>query len=167
MNFTKRLVPWQSWDEWRYVKDLLYSNNMEDEKKGVSIVNAWKCRCVTIPVAVESTALYTDLLIQMTTIMTMTTIEGQQEQYTQQLYASSMAIIRMVNGIIDAQQKGAYSKSVNIIAEEIGLPRDFVDLRHGCTHSSLPSIEVLYSALQEGKQWLFEHYWIVIFLFVF
>ena len=43
MNFTKRLVPWQSWDEWRYVKDLLYSNNMEDEKKGVSIVNAWKC----------------------------------------------------------------------------------------------------------------------------
>ena len=80
MNFTKRLVPWQSWDEWRYVKDLLYSSNIEDEKKGVSIVNAWKCRCVTIPVAVESTALYTDLLIQMIPIMTMTTIESQQEE---------------------------------------------------------------------------------------
>lgn len=161
MNYSKRLVPWQKWEEWRYVKELLYSDNYEYQQEGISIVKAWKCRCSSIPVAVESTSLFSELLIKMDEMIRSQTIENNQIQYSELVNASSMAIIRMVNGLIDVEQKGAYSKSVNVIAEEIGLPREFVDLRHRCTHGTIPSFEVLYSALQEGKQWLYEVYWLV------
>jgi hypothetical protein len=55
----------------------------------------------------------------------------------------SMAFIRFVNGLIDPAQKGAYAQSMNGIAESIGLPAWFVDLRHAGTHDQLPAISLL------------------------
>ena len=84
---------------------------------------------------------------------------GYSTDYDELLYSASLAMIRMVNGIIDIEQKGVYSKSVNVIAEEIGLPRAFVDLRHNCTHSELPSFDGMLLSLQSAKMWLGDFYW--------
>ena len=163
MNFPKRLVPWQKWEEWSYVKDLLYSMDYNQQLDGISIVKAWKCRCTAIPISIECTSIFTELLMKIRAIIHNRTIESNQMDYSELMYSASMALIRMVNGIVDAEQKGVYSKSVNVIAEEVGLPREFVDLRHRCTHGTIPSIEVLYSSMEEAKKWLYEYYWLVFY----
>ena len=68
-------------------------------------------------------------------------------------------IVGMVNGMIDVEQKGLYSRSVNMVAEDISLPRYFVDLRHRCTHSELPSFERIREAVSNARLWLLEAYW--------
>jgi ribosomal biogenesis protein LAS1 len=41
------------------------------------------------------------------------------------------------------EQKGMYVRSVANIAEQLGLPTAFVDIRHAGTHDYLPSLNVL------------------------
>lgn len=45
------------------------------------------------------------------------------------------------------------------IAEAIGLPASFVDIRHQATHQDLPSLVVLRSATHRALAWLWDHYW--------
>ncbi|KAI9883487.1 MAG: hypothetical protein M1823_004733 [Watsoniomyces obsoletus] len=45
------------------------------------------------------------------------------------------------------------------IAEEIGLPASFVELRHAVTHDELPSVTVLRHAVNRSLAWLWDHYW--------
>ena len=159
MNSIKRYVPWATWEEWMYVRQLLYSNSVEDIMEGVDIVNAWKLRASGVPVAIESTALFSKLIIKMERCLEEEEETGYSMDYDELLYSASLAMIRMVNGIIDVEQKGVYSKSVNVIAEEIGLPRAFVDLRHNCTHNDLPSFDVMLLSLKNAKLWLADFYW--------
>ena len=62
-------------------------------------------------------------------------------------YAS--AIIRLVNGLVDPLQLGAYARSIHSIAQQLGLPPWLVELRHAATHEDLPSLEVLRDAARE------------------
>ena len=62
-------------------------------------------------------------------------------------YAS--AIVRLVNGMVDPLQYGAYARSISSIAAQLGLPAWFVELRHAATHEDLPSLEVLRDAARE------------------
>ncbi|KAJ3074372.1 Ribosomal biogenesis protein las1l, partial [Rhizoclosmatium hyalinum] len=73
----------------------------------------------------------------------------------------SIAFVRFVNGVVDAQQKGVYAGSVAGIAESLGLPAWFVDLRHSGTHDRLPSISLLRSGCHQALDWLNTNYWIV------
>ena len=109
--------------------------------------------------AVETTALFTSLILKMDECLNQSYCGSASSDYTHLHYAAALAMIRMVNGIIDVEQKGVYSKSINVLAEEIGLPRYFVDLRHRCTHSDMPSFEVLLLGLKNGKHWLYDFYW--------
>ena len=61
-----------------------------------------------------------------------------------QTYAT--AIIRLVNGLVDPLQLGAYARSIASIATQLGLPPWLVELRHAATHEDLPSIELLRQA---------------------
>lgn len=45
------------------------------------------------------------------------------------------------------------------IAQQIGLPALFVDLRHESTHGDMPSLGNLRSAAQRGLRWLWDDYW--------
>ena len=54
-----------------------------------------------------------------------------------------LSLSRFVNGLVDAQQKGVYAKSVAAVAEALDLPHAFVDLRHEATHGALPSLPLL------------------------
>lgn len=64
-----------------------------------------------------------------------------------QAYAS--AIVRLVNGLVDPLQFGAYARSIASIAAQLGLPAWLVELRHAATHEDLPSLEVLREAARE------------------
>jgi ribosomal biogenesis protein LAS1 len=66
-----------------------------------------------------------------------------------QAYAS--AIIRLVNGLVDPLQFGAYARSIASIAAQLGLPLWLVELRHAATHEDLPSLEVLRQAANEAR----------------
>lgn len=83
---------------------------------------------------------------------------------------------RFVNGIVDPAQKGQYAQSVASIADSIGLPGWFVDLRHAGTHEALPSISLLRSgcaqvffclvnvesvSTRQALEWLNANYWTV------
>lgn len=61
------------------------------------------------------------------------------------------AIIRLVNGLVDPLQLGAYARSIASIAQQLGLPAWLVELRHAATHEDLPSLEVLRDAAREVR----------------
>ena len=67
--------------------------------------------------------------------------------HIRQSYAS--AIIRLVNGLVDPLQLGAYARSIASIAAQLNLPAWLVELRHAATHEDLPSIEVLREAARD------------------
>lgn len=66
-----------------------------------------------------------------------------------QIYAS--ALVRLVNGLVDPLQQGAYARSIASIATRIGLPQWLVELRHAATHEELPSLELLRSGAGEVR----------------
>eukprot|EP00213_Chloropicon_mariensis_P005447 CAMPEP_0197484196 /NCGR_PEP_ID=MMETSP1309-20131121/57280_1 /TAXON_ID=464262 /ORGANISM="Genus nov. species nov., Strain RCC998" /LENGTH=473 /DNA_ID=CAMNT_0043026831 /DNA_START=64 /DNA_END=1486 /DNA_ORIENTATION=- len=70
-----------------------------------------------------------------------------------------MALVRLVNGVSGAMQKGVYAKSVANLAESAGLPRILVDVRHEATHNTLPSLSVLVIAAEQALDWLEGNYW--------
>lgn len=45
------------------------------------------------------------------------------------------------------------------IAQQIGLPALFVDLRHESTHGDMPSLGNLRGAAQRALRWLWDDYW--------
>lgn len=63
------------------------------------------------------------------------------------IYAT--AIIRLVNGLVDPLQSGAYARSIASIAAQLGLPSWLVELRHAATHEDLPSLELLRDGARE------------------
>lgn len=58
----------------------------------------------------------------------------------------ALAIIRLVNGLVDPLQQGIYARPISSIAAQIGLPSWLVEVRHAATHEDLPSLELLREA---------------------
>jgi ribosomal biogenesis protein LAS1 len=90
-------------------------------------------------------------------------------------YAS--ALIRLVNGLVDPLQFGAYARSIASIAMQLGLPLWLVELRHASTHEELPSLELLREGAKQvcglteappstadlnvqSMSWLLNNYWL-------
>ncbi|EPE02939.1 las1-like protein [Ophiostoma piceae UAMH 11346] len=72
-------------------------------------------------------------------------------------YASAFA--RFVTGLLDGQQDRARKMSMHGLAQHIGLPAGFVELRHQVTHEALPSLRRLRSASQQALAWIYDYYW--------
>ena len=64
-----------------------------------------------------------------------------------------MALIRFVNGLVE-REHGATAKSIAVIAENLGLPRVLVDLRHAATHKTLTSLPALRQGCFAALTWL-------------
>jgi len=71
----------------------------------------------------------------------------------------TMAMIKFVNGILDPYQQSSYAISLHRLAELIGLPSYFVELRHIGTHEHIPTLEMLRWSTGRALQWLDENYW--------
>ena len=72
--------------------------------------------------------------------------------FLRQSYAAT--IIRLVNGLVDPLQLGAYARSIASIANQLGLPPWLVELRHAATHEDLPSLEVLREAARQVRHFI-------------
>ncbi|KAI8446523.1 Las1-like-domain-containing protein [Phakopsora pachyrhizi] len=70
-----------------------------------------------------------------------------------------MALIRFVNGLVDQLQTGLYARSLSQIANQIGLPLSFVQIRHRATHEDLPSHSILVDSAKMALDWLYNNYW--------
>lgn len=147
-----RVMCWLNRQEWLDIYQCLYSFNDEKlQKKGLDRVMAWKSRSGgKLPLAIEST---TDLVRAHLN-------ERESSVFTAENQLSlAMALVRFVNGMSDMNQRGLFARSVQSIAEEIGLPDWLVDLRHEATHATLPSHDVLQAGLKFALSWLRDEYW--------
>jgi len=98
-----RIVPWNSWNEWRRVKELLFSNDSEDVVRGLRVLAVWHLRG-RVPLAVQATS---SLLEAIRCDKESTNIS---EHYTRLAYAA--AVTRLVNGVTETAQTGKYASRV-------------------------------------------------------
>ncbi|RKP19948.1 Las1-domain-containing protein [Rozella allomycis CSF55] len=142
-----RIVPWINHEEKEYVKSLLFNSFLEERVKGISHIKMWSLRG-NIPIAVEITSQIIEALDNEPFLSA-----------TSFRFLLSSIFIRFVNGMLDPYQKSLYARSLTRIAEEIGFPRYFVDLRHDATHSDMPSLDLLKSSCKHALKWLKENFW--------
>ncbi len=161
---TPRLVPWKGWDEWMHVyrnlfNEMVGNNNNNNNnniwatkiRSSLGTINMWRTRC-KVPLYVDCTAnIFKSLLDHR-----MNTSSKSPNVYR---LSYSMSIVRLVNGVVEKEQRGQYAQAVSGIAERIGLPRSLVDLRHEATHGDLPSLTRLNAAAIMALEWLHNRYW--------
>ncbi|TFY51986.1 hypothetical protein EVG20_g10753 [Dentipellis fragilis] len=152
-----RRTPWASLAEFDELCSWVYTDENDWDSKTLAVqrLSAWKA-ITTLPHALESllallVALLQDNAQQASTSSTSTLS-------LRQSYAT--AVIRLVNGLVDPLQVGAYARSISSIAAQLGLPAWLVELRHAATHEDLPSLELLRDAARESLAWLLHHYFI-------
>ncbi|KAG0699715.1 Las1-like-domain-containing protein [Suillus ampliporus] len=150
-----RRVPWANISELDQLCSWIFMDEGDLEAKQFAInrLSAW--RAVTaLPHALESAlSILTARLID-----TSETTQNSSRLSLRQSYAA--AIIRMVNGLVDPLQAGAYARSIASIAAQLGLPSWLVELRHAATHEDLPSLEMLREAARESLTWLLHNYFL-------
>lgn len=164
-----KLVPWSCFEEWHFVMQALYSGDMVRVKQGYDMVRMWAVRG-RIPTAVEATGNLVMLKMELDARLGP---YHSQEKHTEVVEASNlldplhtlalattMALVRFVNEMVDPGQKGSYALPITKLAEQIGLPRNLVDLRHSGTHDELPSPGRLQLAVDQALAWLHSTYWI-------
>ncbi|MBW0562506.1 hypothetical protein O181_102221 [Austropuccinia psidii MF-1] len=156
MTSIKRL-PWSGSDEFIKVFELLYSNLDSINQKSfqslaLNHLNAWLIRSPnSLPPSIESTH---DLIHSI--------LFKSKNSHLHRL-ALSMALTRFVNNLLDPLQTGLYAKSLAQIANQLGLPLSFVQIRHRATHEDLPSLLNLLQSANLALDWLYSNYWLPTF----
>lgn len=177
-------VPWICMKEWYHVHDLLFTNSMSKMSKGLNFLRSWISRG-NCPIPIQST--YDILSIRYQRKKFIKNLESLKDQklsvsspspsdsispndppsflldrhIDDHYYKMSlgMAIIRMVNMVCDSGQQGATAISITKIAEQFGLDRILVDLRHDATHGQMPSIEYLEIGARLALKYWRKVYW--------
>lgn len=151
-----RLVPWMSWDEWNFVHEALFSTSSESVSMALNRIIAWQGRGC-LPVSVEITATIKDIH-QRDPFFTDEVLEDHVLSEEVLRMAYSMAIVRLLNGVVDQSHKKR-GQSINDSANSIGIPRLLVDIRHEASHNQLPTLPLLRLASKQALDWLKSHYW--------
>lgn len=154
------ITPWRTPSDLLQVRSQLYPSQTSDSSSttrltAVNRIMAWKLRG-NLPHAVESTALLTDAILH----------HQQQFQYSLSSFSIravySAAFTRFVTGFCDigrSRERMLEPSSMLEIARRIGMPVEFVGLRHEATHEELPALGRLVRATEEALAWLWEVYW--------
>ncbi|EJD04249.1 Las1-like protein [Fomitiporia mediterranea MF3/22] len=158
-----RRVPWISLAELDQVCNWIYTDetDLDAKAKAINRLSAW--RAITpLPHALEA-ALSILSSITLDASVPGSLFHAQRPHNGQiispeaknslilsvrQSYAT--AIVRLVNGLVDPLQLGAYARSIASIAAQIGLPQWLVEIRHAATHEDLPGLEILRSGAKEA-----------------
>ncbi|KAL7688174.1 hypothetical protein Plhal304r1_c020g0072981 [Plasmopara halstedii] len=159
MSCRRNAVPWVDWVEWQDVHESLFSTDPFLQQRAVSRVAAWRSR-TQLPVAINATSQLVELQLHESMAQHhhhAVGVSSRSHSELSLLYAN--IIVRCVNGLVDASQKGEYAHAVSTLAQRIGIPLWIVDLRHESTHNQLPSLPVLRFAARHLLAWLRANYW--------
>ena len=143
------------------MRHALFSLDAAKTAAGIAHVQAWRCRG-RVPLGVDTTALLVSAQLRDPVACAARGVSlPQRPHVSDDALASEYAltIIRFVNGISDASQKGKVAGSVAKHAEAAGLHPMLVDIRHEATHNHMPSLHLLRLAVSHALTWLAENYW--------
>nr|OQO17463.1 hypothetical protein B0A51_13675 [Rachicladosporium sp. CCFEE 5018] len=146
------ITPWRHHSDLLTVRSQLYSPDPILRQTAVSRTMAWKLRG-NLPHAVESTALLVDAFLHHA-------LPSNSPFSIRAVY--SAAFTRFVTGFCDIgrnRERALEPSSMLDIARQIGMPAEFVALRHEATHEDLPSVQRLVAACEQALEWLWEVYW--------
>ncbi|KAJ7693686.1 Las1-like-domain-containing protein [Mycena rosella] len=149
-----RRVPWTSIAELDQLCSWIYTDETDLDSKTTAInrLSAW--RAITpLPHALECTLALLSAFVHDASV-------SQPSSHLSLRHSYAAAIIRLVNGLVDPLQLGAYARSIASIANQLGLPPWLVELRHAATHEDLPSLELLRQAARESMTWLLHNYFL-------
>ena len=158
MAASSRVVCWRNREEWIETYQSLFNFEQPNlQRKAIERVQAWKSRSNwKLPLAIESTS---NLMAAHLALTSQPNDSEDSPGFVEKKLLLAMALVRFVNGMVDVEQKGMYARSMQSIAEEIGLPDWLIDLRHEATHAHLPSLATLRSGLRVALAWLRDEYW--------
>ncbi|CAK9082384.1 unnamed protein product [Durusdinium trenchii] len=148
-----KVAPWASWAEFHAVYLQLTSSSPSERAQGVKRVETWRTRC-RLPVAVDITASFVEIMLN-DAYLNPDTEAPRADNELRLMYA--MAVIRLVNGIVDRTRQR--KSSILERAQGLEWPQFFVDLRHEASHQNLPSLPILRLAAQEAVWLLVERFW--------
>ncbi|KAF0692580.1 Aste57867_16392 [Aphanomyces stellatus] len=164
----KSFSVWLDWTEWQAVFADLFPVELnlgltrEEQQarklRALAYMAAWRARS-DVPVAIEVTAHLAEISCHDNVLGLATPGRSMYRSHEELRLLYSATVVRCVNGLVDASQRGAYAQAVSALAMRIGIPLWIVDIRHEAAHTKLPSLPTLQLAAQTLRQWLFEHYW--------
>ncbi|GKU01746.1 unnamed protein product [Fusarium langsethiae] len=125
------------------------------QHQAVARVSMWMQRG-NCPHLIESTAL---LMAAMLSDREAATRENAASSAYAIRAAYSAAFSRFVTGLLDSHQDKQHKQSMYSVADTIGLPATFVELRHQCTHEQLPSLAKLRTAARKALLWIWDYHW--------
>lgn len=144
------VVAWISKAEWDQVREHLYSSDSSLQERALDRISVWTCRSTrNTPVAVELTA---DL------VRCQVSDRGGQTETLLLELMYGMALTRFVN-LITERQQGRVARSLRLLAGKLKIPEWVVDLRHGFTHGSRPSLSWCRKGCAAALDWLQQRYW--------
>ncbi|CDK25668.1 unnamed protein product [Kuraishia capsulata CBS 1993] len=149
-----QFTPYKSLQDLRVLKQWFFSTEPEDlRQRAIQRVQAYLTRG-NVPHSIESTSSLTSsvLLDEMFIKGILTDPTPIQLSYT-------MSIIKFVNGLLDPYQRARFTIPLHKLAQVLGLPSYFVELRHAGTHEALPSLSMLRITCQNALKWLQANYW--------
>lgn len=141
--------------EWDIVTNVYRSDEISELKHAVALIVSWKARSGD---SVHIAADMTEMLLR-AIIMDKETKNDDWFKIGNVKLAYCTAIIRFVNYVNEICQTNYKFKSIASAVSDVGIPQWVVDIRHGATHSHLPSLENLRQAAQYCRNWLWEHHW--------
>ncbi|XP_044760407.1 uncharacterized protein LOC123317861 [Coccinella septempunctata] len=141
------LMPWFNLAEWKSIKDLIYSGDLESQQLAVDRMKIWKLRTSLIPVGIDGTLELLEALLA----------EKNNLNDDELVRIYSLSLLRFLNICAGNNDKqGTFYKT----AEKNGLPLWLITLRHDIAHDPvIPSKIFLKKALNECLQWVKEKYW--------
>ncbi|CDO96170.1 unnamed protein product [Kluyveromyces dobzhanskii CBS 2104] len=150
-----RITPWRSRSELEQLKQWLFVDSTPATKRrAIQRIDAYISRGPYLPHIIE----FTVRLIQCQLNDNSEAQDGDDMEYLKWQYC--MVLIRFVNGMLDPVQQAQFAIPLHTLAENIGLPSWFVELRHLSTHErELPSLEMLRLCCKEAIQWTWDNYW--------
>ncbi|KAK5118871.1 hypothetical protein LTR62_000080 [Meristemomyces frigidus] len=161
------VTPWRHPSDLLTVRSQLYPSTPDDidrtsQRHAVNRITAWKLRG-NLPHAIDSTALLTDAQLHHHHQQTTPTDSNANSDFSLRAVYSA-AFTRFVTGFCDIGRAregrlGMEQSSMVAIARQIGMPLDFVALRHEATHEELPPLHRLVRATRQALGWLWEVYW--------
>jgi len=180
-------APWKHPSELAMVRDWFYpehvsrsifdfrSSQVDQRQDAINLVSLWQFRDPKLTHALISTAHLTDAMLH--------DQPGKRENFSSLALRSiyAMNFCRFVNALVDRDVRRSAIATIAkepIAAEsdvasgphrgqssmyahalKLGLPDNFVELRHQAVHEEMPSLEVLRVRTGEALEWLWDRWW--------